>query len=54
MISPCVKICKIASNGYCEGCNRSLTEIANWVKYTHEQRAEIMSQLKDRDESIRA
>jgi len=28
--SPCKKLCKLGSNGYCEGCYRSVQEIKRW------------------------
>ena len=30
--SPCVNVCRMSdASGYCEGCRRSLDEIARWV-----------------------
>ena len=42
--TPCIKICTI-KNGVCVGCLRTLDQIANWKKYTEEQRKEIMEKL---------
>jgi predicted Fe-S protein YdhL (DUF1289 family) len=47
MISPCIKVCKVKSN-ICIGCKRTITEIANWVQYTDQQRMKIMMDLKQR------
>lgn len=44
--SPCISVCQLdADRGYCRGCLRSLTEIANWGRYTPEQRCTIMAAL---------
>ncbi len=36
-------------NGYCLGCNRTEEEIANWAKYTDDERESIMEELYDRE-----
>lgn len=46
MITPCVKICFIDPNTRtCTGCNRTISEINEWSKYTHEARLQIMERL---------
>ena len=41
--SPCVRVCIIdAMTGYCRGCWRTLDEISFWVRYTSEERRQIM------------
>jgi uncharacterized protein len=47
MESPCIKTCQIKDN-VCIGCKRTLEEIANWLKYTDQQRSIIIEQLKHR------
>ncbi|MGD9603358.1 MAG: DUF1289 domain-containing protein [Gammaproteobacteria bacterium] len=47
--SPCVSICRIdRASGLCEGCRRSLPEIAEWLRYTEERRRQIMRELPAR------
>ncbi|MEJ0023847.1 MAG: DUF1289 domain-containing protein [Alphaproteobacteria bacterium] len=47
--SPCREICQVDSaGGACTGCGRTLTEIANWVRYTPAEREAIMRQLPAR------
>lgn len=47
--SPCVKICVIQPDvRLCAGCLRSIDEIGQWSRYTHEERAEIMAELPSR------
>lgn len=47
--SPCNGVCRInATNGWCEGCRRSLDEIAAWSGMTDEQRREVWRVLPER------
>jgi len=43
-ITPCVSICKIIE-GVCSGCGRTREQIANWRRYTDEERLDIMKRL---------
>lgn len=53
MKSPCVSICMMdPSADICMGCCRTLDEIADWHKYTDEQREQVMSQLKSREQFL--
>jgi hypothetical protein len=46
--SPCIKNCTLDADGYCQGCYRTIEEIACWSGMTHvEQRALLLS-LKER------
>ena len=49
--TPCVRICKLNSQ-VCEGCYRTIDEIANWLKYTDEQRAEVIKLLDKRKNEL--
>lgn len=44
METPCIKICKL-KDGVCYGCGRTTTEIANWSRYTTEERSKIIGRL---------
>ena len=47
--TPCDGNCVIdPDTGYCEGCQRTMTEIARWTKMTPEARAEVINQLEPR------
>ncbi len=49
MESPCVAVCQInRASGVCEGCHRTLQEIATWVQFTDLQRRRIMDDLPNR------
>lgn len=47
--TPCIKVCVIdAPSGLCEGCGRSLAEIAQWSRLSETERQAIMNELPDR------
>ncbi|MGH6780750.1 MAG: DUF1289 domain-containing protein [Sphingomonadaceae bacterium] len=57
--SPCVQICVIdPASGLCEGCLRTLQEIADWSRLSETERLAIMAELPRRrispDEPSRA
>ena len=47
--SPCVNICRIdPASSLCEGCARTIDEIAGWTTMNPAQRAAILSALPGR------
>lgn len=49
MESPCINICAISDEtGMCEGCHRTIDEIASWSRITPEERKRIMALLPER------
>lgn len=49
MKSPCIKTCQIdRQSGLCQGCLRTLDEIASWASYSDGQRADILAELPGR------
>jgi hypothetical protein len=47
--TPCIKTCVIdAQSRLCEGCGRTIDEIAAWSTYTSEHRRRIMAELPSR------
>jgi predicted Fe-S protein YdhL (DUF1289 family) len=49
VVTPCVKVCAVdGASGLCLGCLRSLAEIAQWSRFSDEERARIMGELPDR------
>jgi predicted Fe-S protein YdhL (DUF1289 family) len=49
MISPCINICKIdPTTRLCEGCGRTLDEIAHWGSMGDAERARVMGVLPER------
>jgi uncharacterized protein len=47
--SPCVGVCVIDDeSGWCEGCGRSLDEIARWLAMSADERERIVAELPGR------
>jgi predicted Fe-S protein YdhL (DUF1289 family) len=47
--SPCISVCRMdAVTGYCEGCFRTLDEIAVWGMASDEERRALWTQLVER------
>lgn len=47
--SPCTGICRIdATTGWCEGCARTLDEIARWGSTNDADRAAIVATARER------
>jgi predicted Fe-S protein YdhL (DUF1289 family) len=46
--SPCIKVCRILpEDGQCEGCGRTLDEIARWGRMTDNEKALIWQRLEN-------
>ncbi|MGH6612141.1 MAG: DUF1289 domain-containing protein [Burkholderiaceae bacterium] len=44
--SPCISVCKMnAVTGYCEGCLRTIDEIARWSQMSEDERRAVWQQL---------
>ncbi len=53
--SPCVRVCIVdGASGLCEGCGRTLKEIARWGAMSEEERRAIMAVLAARRASAEA
>ncbi|MBU3561013.1 DUF1289 domain-containing protein [Polynucleobacter hallstattensis] len=47
--SPCINWCDInPDNGFCRGCYRTLTEIADWSELSNSDKLEVLEKLKAR------
>jgi len=47
--SPCINWCDInPETGYCRGCYRTLTEIADWSELSNTDKLKVWSQLQAR------
>ncbi|MBY5923146.1 DUF1289 domain-containing protein [Ferrimonas balearica] len=51
--SPCVACCKLDDQDICQGCYRTLAEIANWNRRSDEEKAAILAQLPARADAQR-
>lgn len=51
--SPCTNVCRIdAASGYCEGCMRTLTEIAAWSGLDDQAKRAVWALLPERREAL--
>lgn len=46
--SPCIGVCRMRDDDVCEGCLRTLDEIAEWSVATDERRAAILLSIAAR------
>ena len=47
--SPCINVCKMDErSGFCEGCFRTIDEIACWSGYTREEKLAVLAKLEPR------
>jgi uncharacterized protein len=47
--SPCINVCRIdAASGHCEGCLRTLDEIALWSQFDDDTKREVWQLLEVR------
>lgn len=49
ILSPCIGVCTVDDDGGCEGCLRTLDEIASWSRMGDAERLRIMEALPERD-----
>lgn len=53
--SPCINVCSVdPETRCCDGCGRSLKEIAQWSRMSNDDRADIMAALPKRLEGFAA
>lgn len=51
--SPCISICKMnAQTGLCEGCFRTIDEIAQWGTATEESKRQVWVEIRRRQEAL--
>lgn len=50
--SPCISVCRMdARSGWCEGCLRTIDEIAGWSVMDDEQKRQVWKLLPQRREA---
>ena len=53
--TPCVKVCVVdGQTNNCLGCGRTLGEIAQWARFTDEQRDAVLALLPARIQALKA
>jgi uncharacterized protein len=51
--SPCINICRMdPKTGWCEGCFRTLDEIAQWSTATEEAKRTVWAEIRRRQEEM--
>jgi len=43
--SPCTGVCRLGSDGLCEGCLRTGTEIGSWIGMSEAERRRLMDDI---------
>lgn len=52
--SPCISICRIDdASGWCEGCLRTIDEIAHWAVLDDDERRQVLAHLDQRRRLLR-
>lgn len=47
--SPCIGVCTIdESNGFCQGCYRTIDEIKTWFDMSQVEKQDLLVQLEER------
>lgn len=53
--SPCISVCRMNQDkGWCEGCWRTLDEIAQWAHADDEEKRAILARAQDRRKGLTA
>ena len=42
VLSPCIGICELDTQGLCSGCRRTTSEIARWSQMSDDERLHVM------------
>jgi predicted Fe-S protein YdhL (DUF1289 family) len=51
--SPCINVCRMsAQTGWCEGCFRTIDEIACWSGATREEKLAVLAKLVERKKTV--
>jgi predicted Fe-S protein YdhL (DUF1289 family) len=51
--SPCIGVCHLDAQGFCEGCLRTGDEIARWLAMGHAERLHLMDVVLPQREGAR-
>lgn len=46
--SPCVNVCRMGVQGWCEGCYRTLDEIGDWSDMSADQQRAVWRRIEQR------
>lgn len=45
--TPCRKVCRLGADQRCDGCGRTVAELASWLWFTPGERAAVMERVRD-------
>lgn len=45
ILTPCIGVCTMNEHGLCDGCQRTLDEIAGWSQMDEARRQELMDEV---------
>ena len=45
LLTPCIGVCVLDASGHCEGCHRTIDEIASWGSLGEAERARLMNDV---------
>lgn len=54
ILSPCIGVCELDTDGLCQGCLRTGDEIAAWSSLSDAERLRLMTQVLPAREAARA
>ncbi len=54
MLTPCIGVCELDAQGYCEGCQRTGDEIACWASLSDAQRQWYLDEVLPEREARRS
>lgn len=54
VLSPCIGVCALDGEGFCEGCHRTAGEIARWSQMSDDERLRLMTMVLPEREATRA
>ena len=52
VLSPCVGVCSLGDDGLCQGCLRTVAEIARWSQMDDDERLRLMESVLPQREAI--
>jgi uncharacterized protein len=45
ILTPCIGVCTLDKDGFCDGCRRTGDEIARWMYMSDVERAQLMHEV---------
>lgn len=51
--SPCIGICSTLFDDVCQGCGRTILEVANWVLMTDQEKKDVWERITKEGTAVR-